>query len=303
MDSRDFGLEMASALGGIDYLHYGYWDPKKKPTLGGLFKAQNKYTAVLLQLLDKRAMKIRKNRSKGKNTATTIRILDVGCGSGKILKSLLEKGYQVDGIVPSDCLYKASCDNLSQVKKSKNKTHAKNAKKSKIYKCYLEEFYTKMSKQKYDILLFSESFQYIKYKRFYTKINQLLNDDGEIVISDFFAVTKRQGPAALGGGHLLHKFYAETNNSGIKIISDQDITKYIAPNLDLLHDVLMNRLLPASHILDEFLTARISFLYPVLKFFLRKNLTKIKYKYFSGKRTATEFAKFKSYRMLVLQVK
>ncbi|MBE8181970.1 MAG: methyltransferase domain-containing protein, partial [Candidatus Portiera sp.] len=295
------------ALGGIDYLHYGYWDIKTKPTIGGLFKAQDKHTKELLNLLDKRAAAIKKNRSKKNKSKTvktkTLRILDIGCGSGKILSELLEKGYQADGMVPSDCLYEASCDNVNEIKLSKNKTHAENAKNCKVYKCYLEDFYTNTPKVKYDILLFSESFQYIKYKLLYENIDKLLDDNGEIIISDFFAKEKSQGAANFGGGHLLNKFYADTKNSGIKIISDKDITKYMAPNLDLLHDILMDKLLPSSRLLDEFLKTRGRFIYSVLKFLGRKSLKKINYKYFSGQRTAKEFSKSKSYRMLVLSNK
>ncbi|MBE8181971.1 MAG: methyltransferase domain-containing protein [Candidatus Portiera sp.] len=304
MDSRDFGLELAQVLGVSNYLHFGYWDPTKKATLGGLFKAQEKHTEVLLKFLNKRAAQIEAIQKKSKITKQKpLRILDIGCGSGKILGKLLECGYQVDGIIPSDHLYEATCDNVNRIKLSKNKTHAKNARESKVYKCYLDDFYAKAPKSKYDILLFCESFQYINYKLLYENINNLLKENGEIIISDYFTIPQSDGAASFSGGHRLDKFYAYTKSSQLNIANDQDISKYMAPSMDLINDILMNKLLPSSNILDEFLKSRGIFIYSALKFLGRKSLKKIEKRYFSGTITAEVFNKSKSYRMLVLKTK
>ena len=304
MDSRDFGLEIAQVVGVVNYLHFGYWDPNKKPTLGGLFAAQEKHTTELLKFVDKQAKQIQANRSKSKAAQKkTLRILDIGCGSGKILKHLLEKGYQVDGVIPSDNLYAACLENVEVVKSSKNKTHAANAKLTKIYKCYLEDFYAKAPKEKYDILLFCESFQYINYPLFYEKVSGMLNDHGQVVISDYFSLPKKNRSVSFVGGHKLSKFYEFTKESQLKITKDKDISKHMAPNLAIVDDLLMDKILPSTHLIDEFLKSRSKIIYSVVKFLCRKSLAKIKSRYFSGTMTPEIFNKSKSYRMIVMQVK
>ena len=278
----------------MEHLHYGWWDKGVKPSIGNFVDAQNKYTKVILDLIDKRA-------SKFKNKP--IKVLDIGCGSGVTLAKLLEKGYAVDGIVPTDHLYKASNEKLDELRAGTNKKTKQNAMKSKIYKCYFEDFLHLNRKPDYDILLFSESFQYIDIHYLYRNINKLLNPQGEVIIADFFSLKRGKAPGEFGGGHFLKDFYQLTDRSEARILVDKDISNRIAPNLDLLDDVLMGRMLPAIKLMDSFFHYRSRFIYPILKFFVRKPSKRLNHKYFSGLRTAANFKKYKSYRLIVLGLK
>ena len=297
MDSKDFGLELMHIVTGLEHLHYGFWDNKTKPTLMQFPAAQEKYTKMLLDIIKKRGQKMTTKmggQAKSQVVSKPLRILDVGCGSGTTMCRLLAQGYKVDGIVPSDYLYSGSKEKLELNKK------AKYAKESKIFKCVFEEILQQKPLRKYDIVLFSESFQYIEFMDSYPILRQLLNPTGEIIIADFFTVSEAEDPSSFGGGHFLPDFYRRTNDERFRIISDKDITANMAPNIELLDSMLMNRGLPALQLVNSFLLFRHSITYRLMRVLFRSGFARIKHKYFSGNRNAKNFAKYKSYRIMVL---
>ena len=305
MDSKDFGLEFMHTVTGLEHLHYGFWDKKTKPALMKFPAAQEKYTNMLLDLIRKRGQKMKgkmgeqmKGKVKSPSKSQPLRILDVGCGSGTTLCRLLEQGYKVDGIVPSDYLYAAAKEKLKATLKLNKK--AKHAKESKIFKCIFEEILQQKPLRKYDIVLFSESFQYIKFNDSYSILRQLLNPAGEIIIADFFRISQAKDPSSFGGGHFLPNFYNRTKDERFRIISDKDITANMLPNIELLDSMLMHRGLPALQLLNSFLLFRHNIIYKMVKFLFRRIFARIKHKYFSGNRNAKNFAKYKSYRIMVL---
>ena len=83
---------------------------------------------------------------------------------------------------------------------------------------------------------------------------------------------------------------------------DIDVTQNLSPNLKLVNEVLVDRLIPFSDTLDKFLSSRYSRVYKLLKWMLRKNLSKLAFKY-SKDRNEENFIKFKSYRLIVLSKK
>ena len=80
------------------------------------------------------------------------------------------------------------------------------------------------------------------------------------------------------------------------------MTRNLSPNLKLVNDVIIDRLTPFSSTLNQFLFTRYKTFYKLIKWGLRKQLSKLAFKY-SEDRNEENFIKFKSYRLIVLSKK
>lgn len=267
--SRQVGLEIGYICGKyflkLDHLHYGYWYNGLKLDISNLYLAQEAYTKFLLS-----------------NIPDTVKtILDVGCGTGQVAKSLIDKGYKVDCVSPDPYLTKCAKERLEG--------------KITIFECPYEELQTQ---NRYDMTLFSESFQYINIERAIAKCTEVLNPGGHVLISDIFRnETKDKG--GISGGHSLLKFYDFMGKSVFSKIKDVDITAQTAPNMDLMYDVMQNVVKPCSEAAHRFLQSRNPLIVKIIMWWYKEKLKKVNQKYFSDQRTAEKFKKYKSYRLML----
>ena len=204
IDSKEVGLVMGIILGKYlfktDDLHYGYWTPDLKLDIQNMVHAQENHSNLIIS-----------NIPPGVKT-----ILDVGCGVGALAKRLLAKGYQVDCVSPSTLL----------TREARKLTEGK----SLIFESTYEGIDTD---KKYDLVIFSESYQYINLLKSLDQTVRFLKDGGYMLICDFFQ-TDAKGESALGGGHKLAEFYETIKKYPFKNLKDIDITKFTAPNLVLI---------------------------------------------------------------------
>ena len=206
LDTRAIGLDVGLTfirwLTGAENLHYGLWTGLEV-TAGNLRAAQDAYTAKLFKLLPKKPA----------------RILDIGGGAGETAKKLLALGHAVDIVVPSAFLA-GRC--------------RANAPKARIHECTFEAF---EGAERFDICLFSESFQYIPLDIALDKALALLRPGGALIIADCFRSEAYQGRAAHGakpgGGHRLEQFRAALAARPVEIAFEEDITDAVAPSIDL----------------------------------------------------------------------
>ncbi|MFC1541063.1 class I SAM-dependent methyltransferase [Candidatus Latescibacterota bacterium] len=268
-DTKEIGLEIGLIIGrelfNTEHLHYGYWTSDLEINLFNLSQAQKNFCDLIISQIP--------NETKT--------ILDVGCGAGILALNLIESGYRVDCVSPNSVLTEYTRSLLGD--------------KSFIFDCCFEKIETE---KRYDLVLFSESFQYINLENALNNSIQLLNYNGYLLICDFFR-TNVKGESALGGGHKLDKFYDLISQYPLKPIKDIDITKETAPNLDIVNKLLTNVGLPVWNIVINFLNNNYHFLSKFLQWKYRKKLAKINRKYFSGSRNAKNFALFKTYRLLL----
>jgi hypothetical protein len=78
----------------------------------------------------------------------------------------------------------------------------------------------------------------------------------------------------------------------------------MSPNLQLVNDVLMNKVKPAGLVLGKYIKSnypKVVSLYKLFKPFYKKTENKIVFKYFSGFRSKEVFERYKTYRFIRLE--
>ncbi|MBI1862397.1 MAG: class I SAM-dependent methyltransferase [Deltaproteobacteria bacterium] len=271
VDSKDVGLAIGQILGaelfGFEDLHYGLWTDSLAPTLRNFAEAQERYSLFLLNRIP-----------PGVKT-----ILDVGAGSGKQAERLIARGYNVDCVSPS--LYLSA------------KIQERLGEKVTLYPSTIESC---EPDRKYDLVLFSESFQYVNMELALKKAISVLNPGGHILISDFFKKTAGpEGP--LGGGHFIGEFRGLLERLPMTLVSDQDITTETAPTMGMFGQLLDTTARPVKDIICRFIESRHPSLYKFLAWKFRIRFAKLDSKYFQGTLTAESFSQYKTYRLLLLQ--
>ena len=153
VSSKEVGLEIGLVLGrflfNTEHLHYGYWSPELKVKPSNLKYAQELHSKLILESIP-----------DGVQT-----ILDVGSGSGGLAEKLITKGYQVHCVSPSEYLSNRIEENLGE------KVH--------VFRSTLESLVTN---ETYDLVLFSESFQYVKVLKALAQVTNVLRKDGYLLV-------------------------------------------------------------------------------------------------------------------------
>lgn len=266
VDSKEIGLiaglRFLNHFFHTDYLHYGYWRDGLPVEVLNLKLAQQAYSEFLYAFIP---------------TATRS-ILDVGCGSGRVALELIQRGYRVDCISPSEKLTEFATRLLGD--------------KARIIR---GRFETVPIEGRYDLVLFSESFQYIPMTDALNRSRKLLNTGGHILISDFFRKDDVPGKSSLGGGHSLSEFWRRLDEAGLEVIRQEDITARVAPTIDLVNGITMEVIHPLYNDLGALLRDRFPLISKFLRWKYRKKLDKIENKHFRGERNAANFRKYKTY--------
>ncbi len=214
LDSRevpgdDVGLRFYFEVLGLEHLHYGLWDPSDPRTLAGLMRAQERYLDRLLELIP----------------GGVTRILDVGCGAGGNARRLLERGYEVEGLSPD----------ASHGERFRAATGAR------FHRAKFEDF---AAERRYDLILMSESAQYVPLDRLFPSVESALAPGGQLVLSDYF-VLERDGSYVTRSGHVHSEFLAAIEAGGFEIEEQEDVTDRAAPSLDLACQLLEQYFFPS----------------------------------------------------------
>ncbi len=263
----DIGLAFAKHFYKTDYLHYGYWTDDMSVEPSNVFKAQENYANFLLEHFPERG----------------VSVLDVGCGSGKFAEKMIDTGFQVDCVSPSPNLTKHVRKRLGE--------------RSEIFECHFEELITN---KKYDLILCSESFQYLLLEKAIEKTYLLLNKKGHLLICDFF---KRNvsGKSPVSGGHKIERFLKYMQSQPFSQIIDIDITKETSPSLDIMRDLIQEVIFPTWNYIAYYMTSNYPRISRLFSFILRKKIAQAHRKYFSGGTSGEQFAHFKTYRLFLYQ--
>jgi MPBQ/MSBQ methyltransferase len=195
------------------YQHYGLWEGDPL-TLQGLKAAQERYSEHLCSWVPEGVRSI----------------LDVGCGTGGNAAKLTGMGFEVEGLSP---------DPYQQEVFTKGTGLP-------FHLTILEEF---DPGRKYDLVLMSESSQYIELEELFPAVRRCA-PGGYLLVSDYF-VLKKDSTRLTRSGHLLEKFLEEATKHGLTIERSEDITEKVTPTLELAKIWLNDYLNPSLRIVLE----------------------------------------------------
>ena len=192
---------------GLDALHYGLWK-NDAFNMEGLKIAQQRYTDHLLSYFP-----------------TDVKtVLDVGAGTGATSEKLQARGYDVEALSPDPYqkhLFEKKCHVFF----------------------HLAKFQNFSPKKKYDLVLMSESCQYIPIDGLFTNAKRCA-PNGYLLINDYF-ITCPDNTAMSKSGHNLDVFFKKAHEHNFKIIKEEDITDQAAVSLELARSWVDRYVLPS----------------------------------------------------------
>ena len=179
----------------LDHLHYGLWSDEPLE-LEGLRRAQERYAERLCDWVPEGVRSI----------------LDVGCGTGSMAERLARRGYEVEGLAPDPY--------LGEVFRQRTGLPF-----------HLARFQEFEPRRAYDLVLMSESAQYIWLDSLFPRVCRVA-PGGHLLLADYFVVEDDGSPAARSG-HPLAEFLERAAASGCELERRQDVTEQAAPTLAL----------------------------------------------------------------------
>ena len=207
VDTLDFELLFATDVLGLQSLHYGYWpSPPSGPVgLSDFRQAQAAYSRHLLSFVPEAAQ----------------RVLDVGAGVGDNARLLASQGRRVRAISPDA---------------NHGQFFPKNDPRLSFTQTRFEDF---RSAERYDLILFSESHNYIDHATGLRKSRSLANDGAHLLVSGMFRAPDR-GPLAADFVLEDHSYFREAREQGYVLELVEDITENVLPTMTLVHGALAN---------------------------------------------------------------
>ncbi|APB33825.1 SAM-dependent methyltransferase [Gloeomargarita lithophora Alchichica-D10] len=192
------------ALTKSSYLHYGYWQPLPQSaddlTLARFRQAQADYAQKLIGMIP----------------AAVQQILDVGCGIGGNAVKLLELGYQTDGLAPDP----------GQKQKFLEATAGRAG-------FYLSEFQSFRPSRTYDLVLMSESSQYMDRTDLARSAMRCLTPGGYLLLADMLRQDADYQKGIFSNCHHAGQLAVALAEAGFKLVQAEDISAAVAPTLDL----------------------------------------------------------------------
>jgi len=265
---NDIALRLGHRLLGLEHLHYGYFAKGIKKDLAHLPQAQEAYVKNLIALIPRDVKTI----------------FDVGCGTGGVAKELVKKRYRLTCLAPDPYLIEKTLENTG-------------GKVDTITDLY--ENVDSLPNDFFDLILMSESCQYVNIEEGFKQHARFLRPGGYLLIGDFFRIRELDRPGISKSGHELDKFLEAAGLHGFKLRTRKDITPYVAPTMDIYQSLLTDKVFPVFEAVFEFLSRRSPLLYRGLRALLGKKVATLHQKY--SNQGSELFKTYKGYYYLLFQ--
>lgn len=266
---EEFILRFCHDIVGLDSLHFGLWDNGEARTIDGLKAAQENYSRFLIARIP----------------SGVISVLDVGCGSGELSDRLAEAGYDVTALTPDSYFADRVMKRLGS--------------RSTFALSKFEEFETS---KKYDLIILSESCQYMIHRLFFPKARALLADGGHLLISDYF---RKADTPYYKTVWTESEFSEELVKSKFQIVWSDDITEKTLPTLDVAKKCYAEIMLPTIELERDLLVQAVpALIVRIVRFFLRKQealATEFLYTKQFEQFDSARFKEHLSYRVILLK--
>lgn len=224
---------------GLDHLHYGLWNGEAFD-LAGLKKAQDRFSRLLCQWVPEDAGSV----------------LDVGCGIGSTALMLHRSGLDVEGLSPDPYHRDAFARRVGTP-------------------FHLSRFQEFEPPRRYDLVLMSESAQYIWLDRLFPSVSRAAAPGGHLLVADYFTIDGADGVMARSG-HPLADFLAQAERAGLELERREDVTDRVAPTLDLARSWLSAYVEPCLSIASESFRGRHPHLARIGRWLLRGRIEKLR---------------------------
>jgi SAM-dependent methyltransferase len=270
--TKEVGLEAGYRLvkftTGSEYLHYGRFEPDIPADYLHLKAAQDRYLERLIELIPPGVK----------------RILDVGAGSGKTAEVLIGRGYAVDCVSPGRTLA--------------DMVERRLAGRGTVYRSLFQDA---AIANRYDLVLFSESFQYIPMTQALDKAIGLLVPGGYILICDYFNRSP-PGGSTFGGGHKYKEWQQLYPRYPLETVAEQDITAETAKLHDIVSQANREVFVPLLEDGRTIAAARWPFLTRTILWLFGRRIEKALGRRLAADRTGAEFIRAKIYKVYLFRL-
>jgi MPBQ/MSBQ methyltransferase len=228
------------------YLHYGYWEPipagTEELTIGRLRAAQAAYTAKLVNFIPEQVKTV----------------LDVGCGTGGNAAYLLDRGFSVEGLAP---------DSFQQ---------------ERFLKCtggraifHLTNFEKFKATHSYDLVLLSESSQYMAAVDIAKGAANILNGGGYLLLADMMRSDANYKEGMFSNCHAVAELNAALVQAGFTLVKSEDISAQTLPTIDLYVDTFRRYGLNTMIYVADLIAIAVPPVYKLLRWIFRRWFKKL----------------------------
>jgi SAM-dependent methyltransferase len=235
----DYGLMVYQKVFRLEALHLGLWEDGDSRDLDGFRKAQERYTDLLLSYIPDGVRSI----------------IDVGCGTGATSLKLKGRDYAVSCLSPDEYQYELF----------KSRGIADIA----FHPVKFEQLDTGA---RFDLALFSESFQYLDTEKAFAKCRSILQPGGYVLASDYFRKTDTRYYRTC---KVNEEFLSAARANGYVLAKAEDITERTLPTLTLGRELFERYGLPLADVLKTLAARKYPLVSRVLYRLFKKKIDKV----------------------------
>jgi SAM-dependent methyltransferase len=182
-------------------------------------------------------------------------ILDVGCGTGALAQFLLSKGYAVEALSP--------CEHQEMLVRERL---------GPSFPFYRKRFEDFRAHDPYDLILMSESAQYIKLPHLFKVAGSALTENGYLLVADYFRL---QPLRYYRNCRVESYFMAQAEDDGFCLVASEDITESVLPTIELGRHYFDRFAVPLIDIAQTYLRREFPRSVKLARFFFRRQIDKL----------------------------